>query len=307
MSVLSICDTDEEYSADLADYLRARCKQCRDIKLDIRTYSTPQLLADAPVSDIAIVPEELLESVGECARIILTKRLCKAQDIWHDIADALAGLGATSGDTGATASVYAFYTPISGCLQTTLALTWAQILSESGRTLYLNFEHYAGFGRLLDPGTQGDISQLLYYAGQPDSGLALRLQSLAGRIGQVEYVPPAYAGQTLIEVPPEDWLNMLTRLKSECGYSHIVLDMSCGLRGAYDILRQCNRIYTIVRDDALSAGKLSQYKVLLNEYGYSDVIENTVNLSVPYDIQIPASVEMYPQSQLGEYARHMLA
>lgn len=50
------------------------------------------------------------------------------------------------------------------CLQTSFALTLGQELAKIRKTLYLSFEHYAGWNQLLDKGVRGDLAALLYFA-----------------------------------------------------------------------------------------------------------------------------------------------
>jgi len=55
------------------------------------------------------------------------------------------------------------YTPIGRCLQTTFSLTLGQMLAKHYKTLYLNFEIYSGFARMMSRNFNSDIADLMYY------------------------------------------------------------------------------------------------------------------------------------------------
>lgn len=70
------------------------------------------------------------------------------------------------------------YSPVHRCLQSSFALTFAQLIAEKHPALYLNFEHYIGIMELLPERQNRDLADLLYFlAGDPDK-FSLRMQTV---------------------------------------------------------------------------------------------------------------------------------
>ena len=74
------------------------------------------------------------------------------------------------------------YSPVHRCLQSSFALTFAQLIAEKHPALYLNFEHYIGIMELLPERQNRDLADLLYFlAGDPDK-FSLRMQTVIQKL-----------------------------------------------------------------------------------------------------------------------------
>lgn len=151
------------------------------------------------------------------------------------------------------ACVYGFYTPVGRSLQTTLALTMGQLLAADKRVLYLNFECCAGLTEML--GKQADnteFASLLYYLQESKEQFLGRLYQAAECINGMDFILPASCGYDLYGIAREEWRRLLDLL-DDGQYDVILLDLSDGVQGLFDVLRRCTRIYTIVREDGFAA------------------------------------------------------
>ena len=156
--------------------------------------------------------------------------------------------------------MYGFYTPVGRSLQTTLALTMGQLLAANKRVLYLNFECCAGLTEML--GKQADnteFASLLYYLQESKEQFLGRLYQAAECINGMDFILPASCGYDLYGIAREEWRRLLDLL-DDGQYDVILLDLSDGVQGLFDVLRRCTRIYTIVREDGFAAAKLAQYR-----------------------------------------------
>jgi len=204
------------------------------------------------------------------------------------------------------ACVYGFYTPVGRSLQTTLALTMGQLLAANKRVLYLNFECCAGLTEML--GKQADnteFASLLYYLQESKEQFLGRLYQAAECINGMDFILPASCGYDLYGIAREEWRRLLDLL-DDGQYDVILLDLSDGVQGLFDVLRRCTRIYTIVREDGFAAAKLAQYRETLERTDYSDVWERSKKLKLPFFCQLPKDIGNLLTGELAEYTKKVL-
>lgn len=168
-----------------------------------------------------------------------------------------------------------FYSPVRRCMQTSAALMMGRVLSEYRKTLYLNFENYAGMQGLQKPGCTHDLSDLIYFFENTKEKFLYHLQAMTGTIGRLAYVPPMFSSQNLIYITGRQWLDLLSFLAVRTDYEYIILDLSDNIQGLFDILRICTRVYTVTEHDKTAISKMNQYKQLLQMYEYPDVLKKT--------------------------------
>lgn len=209
-------------------------------------------------------------------------------------------------DPAAGARIIGMYSPVRRCLQTTFALTYGQLLAEKHRTLYLNFEHYAGIPELL-PGEKGkDLSTLLYYMKADEDRFLLRMKLLIQKKGELDYVAPAYMGQNLIYITAAEWQQLIGMIQESGEYDYIILDLSESMQGLMEILRKCCRVYTLVKEDAVARCKIEQYEQILSLYEYEDVREKTRKHRLPLFRRLPEQMEQYTRGDLADYVRKLI-
>ena len=100
------------------------------------------------------------------------------------------------------------YSPVHRCLQSTFALTFAQLMAEKHPTLYLNFEHYVGIIELLPERQNRDLADLLYFLAGDEGKFPLRMQTVIQRKGNLDYIPPMRNGQNLLGITWEEWRSL---------------------------------------------------------------------------------------------------
>lgn len=191
------------------------------------------------------------------------------------------------------------YSPVRRCMQTSFALTMSLLLARSHRTLYLNFEHYAGIAELLPDMQTLDLADLLYFLGGEEEKFGLRLRTLVKHMGNLDYVPPMKSGQNLLTVTPGEWLGLLGKLEEVGEYEYVILDLCESMQGVFEILRRCRRVYTLVAEDKIAKSKLLQYEQVLALYEYTDVLEKTKRLEIPRIRRLPEELEQLTKSDLA--------
>lgn len=203
------------------------------------------------------------------------------------------------------AEIIGVYTPIGRCGQTGFSLTLSRFLGTKGRVLYINFEQYSGFSRLFLKGYIKDISDLVYYFTYSREKFLYWLEGIVERFAEIEYIPPVIAGTGLCEVSPDIWQEMLEMISIQAGYDYIVLDICDCVQNVFSILEQCERIYTITKQDFVSEAKLSQFRQVIKGSRYLELEEKIIYLKIP-SLKIRAgSMEEMTYGELMKYVKEI--
>ena len=199
--------------------------------------------------------------------------------------------------------IIGIYTPVSRCLQTTFSLTLGQMLARRYKTLYLNFENYSGFSRMLNREFKNDITDLMYYFGCAREKLVYRLESMVETVNKLDFIPPADILHNLTGIRGSQWADLFGEMERTSEYEFLILDLSDSLTDLWEVLRSCDIIYTIQRDEGLSMAKLEQYERALSAMDYGDVSAKTVKWKLPFFKKLPASFEELTYGDLASYIK----
>ena len=121
----------------------------------------------------------------------------------------------------------------------------------------------------------------------------------------MDMVLPASCGFDQYEIGKEEW-QRLVELLAGSRYEDIFLDLSEGIRGLFEILNRCGRIYTIVREDGFAEAKLEQYEETLERSGYRDVRERMRKVRLPVFSQLPRDMNHLDSGELAEFTGMVL-
>ena len=76
--------------------------------------------------------------------------------------------------------------------------------------------------------------------------------------------------------------------------------------GLFELLRNCSRVYTIVREDGFARAKLAQYEAALERADCGDVAEKTRRCALPVFQRLPRDLGHPEGSELAQYVEKML-
>lgn len=200
-------------------------------------------------------------------------------------------------------NVIGIYTPVRRCLQTTFSLTLGQMLARQSKVLYLNFEIYSGFSKMLCKNFSSDLSDLMYYFNCAREKLLYRLESMVESVNGLDFIPPTEIYQNLTGIRAEQWLDLFQEIEKTGKYDYLILDLTDGIMDLWEILRGCDYIYTIIREDGLSAAKIEQYERVLESVGYGDINVKTVKWKLPIFKQLPLKFEELTYGELSAFIR----
>lgn len=322
-NVLAICDSEQEYAYRLMDALSNRA----DFPFEMLTFTSKEKLYESlqrrPVQVLLVARPDFSEEMKEWApRIILLwegiappetdlpgiSKYSSVVRIMKKITETASGTGNIVPFPQADHPVrfLGFFTPVGRCLQTTLAFAVGQLLCRGHRVLYLNFERFSGLETLLERSFERDFSDLLYHLQKPQEEVLGLLYQMVEPIGGMDLVPPAFSGADIMKMSGKEWMRLLTILRGS-RYDYVILDLSDGIQGLFEILQNCARIYTIVREDAFAAEKLAQYEAVMKQAGCEDVLERTRRCQLPLFSRLPGDLCHLEGSELAQFAERMLA
>lgn len=195
------------------------------------------------------------------------------------------------------------YSPVGRCLQTSFSVLLGQLLSKKASTLYLNFEPFSGLRKELGYDDGKDLTNLVYYMRGGANRLVYKLESLICNLGGLDYIAPTSSFVDLCSVEEEDWLTLIETLKQQSDYEYIILDLSESVTGLMNVLRRCNRIYTITKSDVTAVSKQEEYEDTLRELDYEDILNKTKKCALPYFKALPMGVTNLEHSELATYLK----
>lgn len=323
--ILVLCDGEEEYAGLMTDFLKLH----KEIPWEIRTYTAVEvLLQKEKKTEIAVLvaaesayTDELKQLRAERVVILNESGILQEEGIWNinkyqsadkvlkellEVYADIAKVQLPRLAEGYKTKIIGIYTPIRRCYQTTFSLTMGQLLAEKGKTLYLNFEYYAGVPELLPDMHTRDLADLLYFLNSEKEKFQLRMQSILQQKGKMDYIPPMKSGRNLPGVTVAEWRALLQKIMDLEEYEYVVLDLSEGIQGLWEILRLCARIYTLVQEERVAKCKLMQYEQLLELYEYEDVLRKSSRCNFPKVSKVPEEIEEYTKAEFARYVRKLI-
>ncbi len=323
--VLVLYDVEGDYARHMMDFLKTKA----ELPFEIRTYTElSKLLAFGEkkqielllVSEAAYTDEvrELLVGqtiiLNESGRVKWNQvtnidKYQQAEKVYKDImANYLSGQVAREDNfkSPRSAQLIGLYSPIRRCLQTSFALTLGQNLASRYKVLYLSFEHYAGWNGMLRQEDGADLSDLLCHVEEGEERFRFYLGITEKKFGELYYIPPVYAGENLLYITCGQWKALIEKIQWNGNYDFIIMDLSDSLQGLFEILENCDRIYTLVQKDGYAQGKVGQYEQLLRMYDKEGILYKTRKECLPIFSDIPSQIEQFTKGELSEYIKRII-
>lgn len=203
---------------------------------------------------------------------------------------------------GKEARVIGFYSPIKRAMQTSFARALGRSLSTAYKVLYVGLEPYDGYGSFWH-GWVKDVFDLICHLEDDGDKFAYRVGIVEHSKEGLFYIPTPSNGQNLIYVTVREWLLLIRKLKEMGKYDFILLDLSDAIQGVYEILRQCEIIFTVKVPGKMAMNKMQQYEFMLHFSNYDDVLDKTVSTQVPEIKTITDDGEYWTLNDWRDYIR----
>ena len=320
--IMVVFDREREYTEKLVDYLNLK----EEFPFEVRGFSEWELLkeflekqhAEVALCDMSVLDK--IEEYGDIKIIILQDhhmdefseydRLWKYQSCEEMIYQMMEILSKSDLECKYIGrkkrlKMIGFYSPVKRNLQSTFALSLGQHLGKRVKTLYVSLESCSCLEELLQIEFKKDLSDIMYDM-QTSIKEEFYFASVISKYQELYMLPGMNNQNDLLAISAEEWLAFLKKLEEETSYEYILLDLSDGVQGLYEILRQCQRVYEVQLKNKVSQLKLDKYHNQLKQSGYEDVIEHIKEYSVPFYDNYELSENREQYSEFEDYVRSML-
>lgn len=196
--------------------------------------------------------------------------------------------------------IIGFYSPISKCGQTTLAVEMAKKLAASHKVIFLSFESFSPLQAMLGIQCDEDITDLLYYADCERPRFSLYLEKIRENCYGADFIMPARTATQVKDITYQSVKELIELLADSAGYEYVLLDLTEYPEGFFDILQLCDRIYTVTRQVMPDAERVRAYETVLRENGFSEIETKTVKCQLP-DIRDRKSYDYFVGELLERY------
>ncbi|MBQ6734610.1 MAG: hypothetical protein IJR00_06855 [Lachnospiraceae bacterium] len=319
-----LCDPDAVYLARLHGYL----KEHLQLAVRISEYTDPRYLADVKADGgktLLVADEDFAEVIDPeaydnilwiCAEgaqeetvteggpsVQRISRYGKASDIVSKMLSMPVfseGNFRTAGMKGCETKLIGYYSPLSRCLQTSLAIATGQMLGASHRVFYLNFDAFPA-GNL--SAERGNLADLLYYHSCDPEALPLKIEQMKQRLGSLYYIPPAESFLQTEGVAGTEWLTLIRAIARTAQPEYLLLDLKTHVAGIMEILSLCDEIITITGADARDREKIASYRRVLALGDGEEILRRTRFCALPRGPLLPKHPAMLSDSPLAQIIR----
>ncbi|MBR0091855.1 MAG: hypothetical protein IJP92_09160 [Lachnospiraceae bacterium] len=201
---------------------------------------------------------------------------------------------------GCGTRVIGYYSPLSRCLQTSMAIATGQMLGSSHKTLYLNFDSFPLRSLSAE---KGNMADLLYYFSCDPEAFPVWMERIKQRIGSLYYIPPAESFLQTEGTDAQEWLSLLRAIVGAMQPHFLLLDLKMHVAGLMEILSLCDEVYTITGGDAQDKEKLASYRQYMALGGGEEILRRTRFCRLPARPLLPKHPGMLGESALADVIR----
>lgn len=327
--IMAVCDLEEAYAFRMAEYITQKASLPYTLHLFTKTSELENFIQKNGISVLLIgesatgqlkekpdVPNIFVLWEGGSKRendFRYVDKYQKPEAVIREVAEQMTevkgwDVGWLEGRTGQKSKLRAVgvYSPVRRCLQTSFALTMGQLLAKEHKTLYLNFECFSGLDRLLNKNFQTDMMDVLYYYKCARDKLAIRLPTMVQTVNGLDFIPPGQSGLDMRSITGEQWLELLRAIEKTSDYEFLILDLTDGMCGLFELLSYCSKIYTITKDDGFAMAKIQQYEQVLQANELHEIADKTVKCRFPVFERLPSDLDMMTHGELAGYVRAII-
>ena len=325
--IFALCDLEETYAFRMAEYIVEKVSLPYTLHLFTKTEelqifieqneisillicesAVRQLKMKLNVPNIFVLQETGRDTVLEGNYRYINK-FQSPERIIREMVEYIADLGGWEAEKKMQVmlpKMIGIYSPVRRCLQTSFALTLGQLLSREHKVLYLNFEYYSGFSQMLHKEFSADMMDVVYYFKCAREKLSVRLPSIVQNINGLDFIPPGQSCLDMQGITGEKWLELLEALAKISDYEYLILDLTDGMNGLFELLSHCYKIYTITKDDGFAMAKMDQYEKILQLNELNDIAGKTVKCRFPFFKKLPSDLNLMTHGELAGYVKAII-
>ncbi len=181
--------------------------------------------------------------------------------------------------------ILGFFSPRGSVEKTIFSCLSGLSLGAKKGVLYINLERYSGFEALFGRKSGKNITEAIFYLLREDDVPVSVITDIFEEYEGLWYLPPINRALEFEGLRADMLPKCIQRLKSilqkeELSQRLIILDFSGEVQGYMELLKLCDSLYIIERDDCISADALHSFNEELAEYD-TDISERIRFITVP--------------------------
>lgn len=178
------------------------------------------------------------------------------------------------------------FSPWGGSIKTFLALALGQAYAKDKKTLYINFELFGGICFGCSNTEDIGMSDLIYYIKQKKTNLAILLEAMSRKMGDLNYISPVQHYSDLFSIDQEDIKQLIGELKCNSNYEVVIIELDFLNDISLDLLGCCEKVYLPKYEDVLTKAKEAAFYHMLKLEEREDICKNFIPIDIPLDISM---------------------
>lgn len=261
-----ICDRDNSYAKNLAEYLMEKGNQSEVIAYEMQPEEVLSKSCDLYLLDAEWVAAEL-ESLNNAKK---SQVICLAGDT---IAESLEVFPRVYKYQSADKIIQELYDFLSkteargnirmrerGCVIGLMSpwydgvsllcgIALAKSLKEKGSVLYMNSRGYHGFPLSEEGDERSDLSDVLLALRMQADNPGAKIMSGIVAAGDFSYMVPVRQAGQIADVTVQDYQNLFTCIWKELEYDYLVLELQPEMADVAELVKQCDEVYCFYKTE----------------------------------------------------------
>lgn len=295
--VCCILDKDENYATKLTEYINDRHllpyqvmaftsadalhKCCEKHSIEMLIVSEDinlESLENSKIKKVVTLSGSQYTEKEECT----VYRYQQADQVVKNVLCFMEGYSYKYNTQKAKCCLSAVYSPATKCCKTTLSLGLALWAGKTGRSLYINFEQFAGLNMILPDNAKG-LSEALYMYKTGGSNSLSKIIACTSQTHGFDYLYPATCAEDISEVDSAELMGFV-RLIAESGlYQNIIIDVGNIFNKPWDLMDICSQVIIPEPQDYMGKSKLAEMEKYLLATGRSGDIDNIIKVNIPVE------------------------
>lgn len=196
--------------------------------------------------------------------------------------------------------------PIGRCGKTGLAVVLGELLSQFAHVLYVSFEPFSGFPKMIDLSGVSDLAEAMYAFGNGECDFEKSRYTV--KFHGMDILPPARLGEDILHADPEACRDFLQEFCRREHYDIVMLDLGSDMRFTERFLPVLQKLYVPTTQQAAESEKLRAFLEWVNRArGERELSVKVVTLPPPRSVCTEgAYLEQLIWSETGEFARKLV-
>lgn len=284
-NIIAVCDSDADYACNFTEYLNNKKKIPFRAEAFTDVEKFYDFAGDQPPSIVLISQRDVDERIQQIEKesvVVLSEdkeeqkppykciyKYQSAEKVIKEIIKYYTEKNQVSfySDLEKGMKIVGVYSPSEICANCLFALTAAQILGEEERVLYISMEAFAGLEELFLQKYENNLTDFFFALRCGKENLWEELEKMIQQQEDMDYLPPVESPEDIKSIPFVHWVKLFETVEKSGRYQMLILNISSAVDELFSVLSLCSRIYIPVKPGFIADCKLSQFQMLMKNWG----------------------------------------